>query len=496
MPIPIGGGAAPRPVKIEPADFHRVAQRFVAASTTVHQVLPALFRVLSGFRGPAGVDRSARRFDAAYRPAVDSLVDGVHRTVNLLVDIGVGIDTAAYNHFAADAAATPNGAPARPWTPVDPGLVLPQSLSTPSLVGSPTAVLPPPLQDLVPMGHVDDLGTVAQAFRAADDTIVDTTTELHNALESLFADNESADLDALSEFWDHVGILAALHRACDQIATSVQDYANWTIDAQNQILDAVGDILRNAALGALAGILIGLFTDGVGALGALLEAADEVGEGGALVAAVGAAVAAVDGQLAAIGVAAGGVVGAMSAAISATPNPGIDPTEPQSVSDTQEQQAAEDVANRAQPVDGPHTEPSGTYDPNATPNGPPTRISPNEAPENVTALTRDNESAQILARNGYDVEQNPDLPGGKNPDYLIEGRIFDNYAPTTGNARNIAQRIGDKVNDDQADRIVLNLSDSSVNVDAMRAQLRDWPIAGLQEVKVVDAQGDVLDLYP
>lgn len=388
MPIPVGGGGS---IKVEPADFHRVAQRFMAASTTVYQVLPALFRVLSGFRGPAGVDRSAKQFDAAYRSAVDSLVDGVNRTVNLLADIGVGIDTAAYNHFAADAAATP-GHVQPPWTPVDPGLVLPQSLSTPSLVGSPTAVLPEPLQDMVPMGHIDDLGTVASAFRAADETIVDTTTELHNALESLFADNVSADLDALSEFWDRVDILAALHRACDQIATSVQEYANWTVDAQNQILDAVGDVLKDAALGALAGILLGLFTDGIGTLGAILEAADGVGEGGALVAAVGAAIAVVDGGLVAIGATAGGVVGAMTAAINATPNPGIDPTEPQSVSDAQEEQAAEDLENRAQPVNGPHTEPSGMYDPNATPNGPPTKIGPKDAPQRVLALTRENES--------------------------------------------------------------------------------------------------------
>jgi hypothetical protein len=228
---------------------------------------------------------------------------------------------AARNHWNADAAATPHGAPPPPWSPVDTGLVLPQSLTVPSLVGSPSFVLPPPLSDVVPAGHVDDLQTVAQAFRTAHDTIDDVSTGLHNALEFLFSNNQSADLDALNQFWDHVGgnagILGALRQACDQIATAVQDYANWTIDTQN-----------------------------------------------------------------------------------------------------------------------------------------------------------------------------------KNPDYRIEGQIFDNIAPNTGNARNIADRITEKVTENQADRIVLNLSDSSVDLSTMSAQLHDWPIQGLKEVKVIDAQGNVIDFYP
>jgi hypothetical protein len=81
-------GGPPIPVQIQPEDFHDVAQQFITASTTIYQVLPTLFRVLDGFRGPAGIDTSATQFDAAYRPAVTSVIDGVSRTVNLLGDIG------------------------------------------------------------------------------------------------------------------------------------------------------------------------------------------------------------------------------------------------------------------------------------------------------------------------------------------------------------------------------------------------------------------------
>src|SRR5436305_1869879 len=99
---PDGGPLAP--VRIEPQDFHTVAQSFVDASGTLYQVLPTLFRVLDGFRGPAGIDEAAKHFDASYRPAVGTLVDGVNRAVNLLGDIGVGIDTSARNHWNADTA--------------------------------------------------------------------------------------------------------------------------------------------------------------------------------------------------------------------------------------------------------------------------------------------------------------------------------------------------------------------------------------------------------
>ena len=111
-------------------------------------------------------------------------------------------------------------------------------------------------------------------------------------------------------------------------------------------------------------------------------------------------------------------------------------------------------------------------------------------------LQRENESADILAKDGYDVEQNPKVPGDKNPDYRVEGQIFDCYSPTSDSARNIATNIKIKVDEDQADRIVLNLSDSPVDLAKMSAQLRDWPIQGLKEVKVIDALGNVIDFYP
>ncbi|WAL69649.1 hypothetical protein ORV05_07820 [Amycolatopsis cynarae] len=74
--------------------------------------------------------------------------------------------------------------------------------------------------------------------------------------------------------------------------------------------------------------------------------------------------------------------------------------------------------------------------------------------------------------------------------------MFDCYAPTTSNVRNIASRMEEKVVDGQTDRIVLNLSDSSADAAAIRTQLHDWPIEGLKEVIAIDRQGTILHIYP
>ncbi len=145
---------------------------------------------------------------------------------------------------------------------------------------------------------------------------------------------------------------------------------------------------------------------------------------------------------------------------------------------------------------GDHTEPSGQPDPNAEPEGHSTRIREQDDAETKRSLQRENESATTLAKAGYKVEQNPGVPGDKNPDYKIEGEVFDNYAPKTANARNIASEIQGKIDKEQTERVVLNLADSNVDPEKLRAQLRDWPIEGLKEIKVIDKNGNVVNFYP
>ena len=121
-----------------------------------------------------------------------------------------------------------------------------------------------------------------------------------------------------------------------------------------------------------------------------------------------------------------------------------------------------------------------------------TRTTINAADDAATirSLSRENESATTLANNGYKVEQNPPaLPNGKNPDYVINGQVFDNYAPSTGNVRNAARVIEGKVAVGQADNVVVNLADSSITPSALRDQLTHYPIPGLKQVIIIDKTG-------
>jgi hypothetical protein len=132
-----------------------------------------------------------------------------------------------------------------------------------------------------------------------------------------------------------------------------------------------------------------------------------------------------------------------------------------------------------------------------TPRGTKTNIPANQKdPSAIRSLVRENESAETLAHAGYDVDQNPPkLPNGKDPDYRIEGQVFDCYSPSGSNPRNIASEIEGKIVSGQTERIILNLDDSSLSLDALRKQLTDYPISGLQEIIVVKG-GNVEPFFP
>ncbi len=167
-------------------------------------------------------------------------------------------------------------------------------------------------------------------------------------------------------------------------------------------------------------------------------------------------------------------------------------------------------AEAAPPAGDTNTVPGDTTDRGAAPgggggtlSGKPTEINPDDAPENIQALTRENESAQTLAGNGYNVEQNPPtLPNGKNPDYRIDSgsgpEYYDNYAPTTSKIRNIGDTIQGKVASGQTDRVVVNLDDSPVTPEQLQTQLKEWTgpaNPGLKEVLTIK-NGQVIRVYP
>jgi Contact-dependent growth inhibition CdiA C-terminal domain len=92
----------------------------------------------------------------------------------------------------------------------------------------------------------------------------------------------------------------------------------------------------------------------------------------------------------------------------------------------------------------------------------------------------------VYAEHGFDVEQNPSFPGVKDPDFRIEGKIFDSFAPARGKSvRNIWSVTRGKVADEQTRRVSLNLDDSDVSIDQLREQFGRWRIHDLEEVIAV-----------
>ena len=106
-----------------------------------------------------------------------------------------------------------------------------------------------------------------------------------------------------------------------------------------------------------------------------------------------------------------------------------------------------------------------------------------------TSLMRENEAADVLARKGYDIEQNPNIPNtNKNPDYKIEGEIFDCYSPYNSNksVRNIWSEVKGKVDAGQTERVVLNLKNWDGDLSSLQKQFTDYPVQNLKEVMIID----------
>jgi RHS repeat-associated protein len=115
--------------------------------------------------------------------------------------------------------------------------------------------------------------------------------------------------------------------------------------------------------------------------------------------------------------------------------------------------------------------------------------------ENVRGILRENQTAEIMADNDYYVEQNPNVPGPKNPDYRIEGETCDCYAPSTGNVQHIWDTMAGKISSGQAGSLVVNLADSTVTPAELEGYLANNPIPGMQSLFIIDQSGTVI-VYP
>ncbi|MFG2013098.1 hypothetical protein ACGFNF_28955 [Micromonospora sp. NPDC048868] len=133
----------------------------------------------------------------------------------------------------------------------------------------------------------------------------------------------------------------------------------------------------------------------------------------------------------------------------------------------------------------------------------------NERPAERRSLELENDAADTVASSGYRVHQNPTkqeiatakLNAGdvvdekRSPDYLIEGLVFDCYAPTSSAApRSISSAVSRKVGRRQSQRVVLNLQDWRGDPAALQKQFDDWPVPGLKELVAVTRNGQIVQI--
>jgi hypothetical protein len=124
-------------------------------------------------------------------------------------------------------------------------------------------------------------------------------------------------------------------------------------------------------------------------------------------------------------------------------------------------------------------------------------------------LELENECADTVARSGYRVHQNPTRQEiaearrntrdtgrpDSDPDYLIEGHVFDCYSPASATTvRAVWAQVRKKVTRQQTQRVVLNLHDWLNNLGDLQKQFDDWPISDLKEVVAVTRNGAIVQI--
>lgn len=151
----------------------------------------------------------------------------------------------------------------------------------------------------------------------------------------------------------------------------------------------------------------------------------------------------------------------------------------------------------------PHrTKPVLPPDETRRPKGRRTKNSPNDSKEQRRSNKRENEAAEALSCLGFDVEQNPAMPGRghreRQPDFRISGELWDCYSPEGANPARVAGVIGNKLAKKQAQRFIVNAADWRGDVQSIRDEILKLADRGLVpiEVIVLPPGGGYIHVYP
>ncbi|MEU4159796.1 hypothetical protein [Actinoplanes sp. NPDC026670] len=137
------------------------------------------------------------------------------------------------------------------------------------------------------------------------------------------------------------------------------------------------------------------------------------------------------------------------------------------------------------------------------------KLKPDDKTDNRRSVERENATAVHLADKGFHLHQRPTKPqvaeartdtgdvGNplSDPDYLLEGRVFDCYSPTPDKPiRGVWWQTQDKAVKEQTQRVVLDLMFWRGDFGALQKQFDDWPIKDLKEVKAILPSGEVVQI--
>ncbi|MEV0728369.1 hypothetical protein [Polymorphospora sp. NPDC050346] len=136
-------------------------------------------------------------------------------------------------------------------------------------------------------------------------------------------------------------------------------------------------------------------------------------------------------------------------------------------------------------------------------------MSPKEKPRERRSYELENECADVLADRGYLVHQNPTRVAvaearrntgdtgnpEKAPDYLVEGHVFDCYAPEAETSvRGVWTAVVRKVREEQTQRVAVHLADWRGRLVDLQRQFDDWPVVDLKEVVAVKRDGSIVQI--
>jgi hypothetical protein len=130
------------------------------------------------------------------------------------------------------------------------------------------------------------------------------------------------------------------------------------------------------------------------------------------------------------------------------------------------------------------TEPSRPPDSKAVPEGEP-ETAPRRPATSKSPWSSRTGRPLALARAGYRVRRLPNIGHGVNPDFEVEGRIFDCYSPNRGTTVDSVVTRVRKKSRLQASRFVINLDRGGLDAGEVRARLLSSRPSRVGEVLVV-----------